>query len=86
MPVSVLLMIVFVGFLFMETSKFGVVVSICLFTVMLIAAMIGVLDPHVLKALNLEPAYSMGPFITIGNDIFGIMVFMHLGKWLLHQI
>ena len=74
------------GFLFMDSPKFSIVVSACLFTVMLIAAIIGVIVPLILKTLKLEPAYSMGPFITIGNDIFGIMVFMHLGKWLLGQI
>jgi magnesium transporter len=78
--------IVLVGFIFMESASFGLVVSICLFTVMIVAAIIGVLIPLVLKSMNLEPAYSMGPFITIGNDIFGIMVFMHFGKWLLEQI
>lgn len=74
------LCIVFFSTIFLDHHFFGVLVSICLFIVMLCAAIIGVIVPLTLKFCKIEPAYSTGPFITIGNDMLGIAIYMSVGR------
>lgn len=74
------------GFIFFEEKAIGVLVAISLFAVMLIAALFGVAIPLLLKMVKIEPAYATGPFITIGNDVMGITIFMGLGKWMLENL
>ncbi|MBF0197437.1 MAG: magnesium transporter [Planctomycetes bacterium] len=73
------------AYFLVDNQLFGYIVSVCLFSVMIIAAVIGVLVPIFLKAINIEPAYSTGPFITVGNDVLGIAIYMGLGHWCLEK-
>ena len=51
-------------------------VSISLFAVVMFASTFGTLVPMTLEKLKIDPAIATGPFITITNDIIGMMLYM----------
>lgn len=51
-------------------------VSISLFAVVLFASVFGTLVPLALEKFKIDPALATGPFITITNDIIGIVIYM----------
>lgn len=51
------------------------VVSIALFSVVLIASILGTIIPLVLDRLGINPALASGPFITTANDLVGLAVY-----------
>lgn len=55
---------------------FGVVVFLAMVSSMMMASILGVLAPSLLKKLNVDPAISSGPFVTTFNDITGILIYM----------
>ncbi len=62
----------------------SVVVSIALFSVVVIASFIGTLTPLVLNHYGFNPALASGPFITTLNDLFGLAIYfftIHLLLW-----
>ncbi len=52
----------------------GFCVLIVMIIAMSVAAIMGVVAPLILKALNFDPAIASGPFVTTFNDITGILV------------
>ena len=57
----------------------GLVVSISLFTVIVVAAIFGTFIPLVLNKYNIDPALATGPFITTLNDVVGLFIYFSLG-------
>ncbi len=51
-------------------------VSISLFVVVMFASIFGTLVPMTLEKLKIDPAIATGPFISITNDIIGMMIYM----------
>ncbi|MDR2969919.1 MAG: magnesium transporter [Tannerellaceae bacterium] len=51
-------------------------VSLSLFAVVIFASMFGTLVPMALERIKIDPALATGPFITITNDIIGMMIYM----------
>lgn len=51
-------------------------VSISLFAVVMFASIFGTLVPMTLEKLKVDPAIATGPFISITNDIIGMMLYM----------
>ncbi|MBR1542380.1 MAG: magnesium transporter [Bacteroidaceae bacterium] len=51
-------------------------VSISLFAVVMFASIFGTLVPMTFNKLNIDPAMATGPFITILNDIMGMLIYM----------
>lgn len=51
-------------------------VSISLFAVVMFASIFGTLVPMILERLKIDPAIATGPFITITNDIIGMLIYM----------
>lgn len=51
-------------------------VSISLFAVVMFASLFGTLVPMTLEKLKIDPAIATGPFISITNDIIGMMMYM----------
>ena len=51
-------------------------VSISLFTVVMFASTFGTLVPMILDRFKVNPAIATGPFISITNDIIGMMIYM----------
>lgn len=65
--------------------KVALVVSVALFTVILLASFMGTLTPLVLDRLGLNPALAAGPFITTANDLIGLAVYFSVAR-LMYQI
>ena len=51
-------------------------VSISLFAVVMFASIFGTLVPMTLEKLKIDPAIATGPFISITNDIIGMLIYM----------
>lgn len=57
-------------------------VSLSLFAVIMFASISGTLVPMTLDKLKIDPALATGPFITIMNDIIGMMIYMFISSTL----
>jgi magnesium transporter len=55
-------------------------VSLSLFIVILFASLFGTVIPLVLNRFKIDPALATGPFITTMNDIFGLLIYLVVGK------
>ena len=51
-------------------------VTISLFGVVLFASVFGTFVPIVLEKLKIDPAIATGPFVTVTNDIVGMIIYM----------
>ena len=54
----------------------AIAVVISLFAVVMFASIFGTLVPMTLEKLKVDPAIATGPFISITNDIIGMMLYM----------
>jgi magnesium transporter len=61
----------------------GITVSISLISVIVIASLIGTFVPITLNKYKIDPALATGPFITTSNDIFGILIYFTIAKYIL---
>jgi len=59
-------------------------VSLSLFCVVMFASVFGTFVPLTLEKLRIDPALATGPFISITNDIIGMVIYMGISSWLLH--
>ncbi|MCC5936431.1 MAG: magnesium transporter [Lunatimonas sp.] len=73
-----------VVFFYGQPMKFGLVVSIALFSVVLLASFMGTLTPIVLDKIGINPAMASGPFITTANDLLGLAVYFSVAMLLLN--
>ncbi|NGZ89921.1 magnesium transporter [Psychroflexus maritimus] len=82
---SALGIILFFGthFIFGHSYLIGLTISISLISVILIASLIGTFVPIILDRYNIDPALATGPFITTSNDIFGLLIFFSIAKFIL---
>ena len=55
-------------------------VSLSLFAVVMFASIFGTLVPMTLNRLKVDPALATGPFITITNDIIGMLIYMFIAS------
>lgn len=55
-------------------------VSCAMFSVIVLATMLGFIIPILLKRINVDPAVATGPFITTMNDIIGMFIYLSLGS------
>ncbi len=51
------------------------VISMALFSVVILASTTGTITPIILDRMNINPALASGPFITTANDLLGISVY-----------
>ncbi|MDH5475261.1 MAG: magnesium transporter [Cyclobacteriaceae bacterium] len=61
--------------LFGGTANLSIVVSIALFSVVVIASLVGTITPLILDKFEINPALASGPFITTTNDIIGLAIY-----------
>ena len=82
---SILAIILFLGshFLLEVEAKIGVIVTIALVSVIIIASLIGTSIPLILDKFGIDPALATGPFITTSNDICGILIYFSIAKLIL---
>jgi magnesium transporter len=81
----ILAIILFLGahFLLNVEIVIGVIVTIALVSVIIIASLIGTFVPLLLKKFGIDPALATGPFITTSNDICGILIYFSIAKLIL---
>lgn len=60
----------------MGNSAITVSVSLSLFAVVMFASIFGTIVPLTLEKLKIDPAIATGPFISISNDIIGMLIYM----------
>lgn len=58
----------------------GIIVTIALVSVIIIASLIGTFVPLLLDKFGIDPALATGPFITTSNDICGILIYFSICK------
>lgn len=58
-------------------------VSLSLLAVVLFASVFGTFVPLTLEKLKIDPALATGPFISITNDIIGMVIYMSISTWLI---
>ncbi|MDE6652084.1 MAG: magnesium transporter, partial [Paramuribaculum sp.] len=58
-------------------------VSLSLFSVVIFASVFGTFVPLTLEKLKIDPALATGPFISITNDIIGMVIYMGISTALL---
>lgn len=60
-----------------------IAVSLSLFSVVIFASVFGTLVPLTLERLKIDPALATGPFISITNDIIGMLIYMLMSNAIL---
>lgn len=66
-----------------NSNEIMTTVCIALFSVVLLAAVIGTTVPLILDKFNIDPALATGPFITTSNDLIGLFLYFVIGNLLL---
>lgn len=61
----------------------GLVVAAAMFSVVVLASVMGTVTPLVLDKLKINPAVASGPFITTANDLLGLAVYFSVARLLL---
>ena len=61
----------------------GVIITVALMSVIIIASLIGTFVPLLLNKFGIDPALATGPFITTSNDICGILIYFSIAKLIL---
>lgn len=62
------------------------IVAISLFSVVILASMVGTITPLILDKVGFNPALASGPFITTLNDILGLTIYFYTIHLLLSNI
>ncbi len=81
----ILAIILFIGshFLLNVEIIIGIVVTIALISVIIIASLLGTAIPLLLNKYGVDPALATGPFITTSNDICGILIYFSIARLIL---
>jgi magnesium transporter len=81
----ILATILFLGSHFLLKVEFiiGIIVTIALVSVIIIASLIGTFVPLLLDKFGIDPALATGPFITTSNDICGILIYFTIARLIL---
>ena len=76
---STISLIVFIyNFFMLGDRAITSAVSLSLFTVGIFARIFGTIVPLLLDKMKIDPALATGPFITISNDIIGMLIYMFM--------
>jgi magnesium transporter len=74
----------FLGTLLLQhQGNISLVMSLSIFSIVMLASLMGTITPLVLNRLNINPAIASGPFITTTNDLLGYGVYFLIVYWLL---
>ena len=66
-----------------EEVSIALALSVSLVAVVIVAGIIGTFIPLFLNKRGIDPAIATGPFITTSNDIFGILIYFQIAKFIL---
>ena len=67
---------------FQRDQALFLTLALSLLAVIIIAALIGALVPTLLDRMGVDPAVATGPFITVSNDIVGVLIYFLVASWL----
>ncbi|MGB3143815.1 MAG: magnesium transporter [Maribacter sp.] len=82
--VAIAAIVLVISHFFFHTSYLiSLTLCVALISVIIIAALIGTFIPVFLDKRGIDPAVATGPFITTGNDIFGILIYFSIAKLIL---
>ncbi|MCX4331529.1 MAG: magnesium transporter [Muribaculaceae bacterium] len=65
------------------TQVTTIAVALSLFAVVIFASVFGTFVPLTLEKFKIDPALATGPFISITNDIIGMVIYMGISSYLL---
>lgn len=65
-----------------HNQKLAIVVSMALFSVVILASIAGTITPLILGRVGINPALASGPFITTAIDILGLAVYFVVAHYL----
>ena len=81
---SMISLLVFIyNWIMMGSNVITISVSLSLFCVVMFASIFGTIVPLTLEKIKIDPAIATGPFITITNDIIGMMIYMGITMYLM---
>ena len=60
---------------FWLSSQTALIVSVSLFSIVMVSSILGTLTPIILDKLNFNPALASGPFITTTNDLIALAIY-----------
>ncbi|WP_299823467.1 magnesium transporter [uncultured Pontibacter sp.] len=69
-------------YLFRNDLTLSIVVSVALFSVVMLASLMGTITPMVLDKFGINPAVAAGPFITTANDLLGLTIYFGIAHLL----
>ncbi len=70
-------------FAYSRDPNLSIVVATALFSVVVLASLMGTITPFVLDKFGINPALAAGPFITTTNDLLGILVYFSVAELLI---
>ncbi len=73
----------FIAWFWQGAYQLGVVVGLSMLMAILVAATLGAAVPVLLDRLKVDPALASGPFMTMSNDIVGLLIYFGLASNLL---
>lgn len=65
-----------------QPIRLGSIVAFSLFSVVLLASVMGTVTPLILDKIGINPALAAGPFITTTNDLLGLTVYFTIAHFL----
>jgi magnesium transporter len=65
-----------------EKNEIAIIVSIALFSVVILSSFMGTITPVILDKFGFNPALAAGPFITTANDLLGLGVYFSVAHLL----
>ncbi len=77
------LLVFIYNWFFLDNILTTISVSLSLFAVVIFASVFGTLVPLTLERFKIDPALATGPFITISNDIIGMLIYLGISYALL---
>ena len=83
---GIILAVFLFGFMWFWQQDFqtALAVSVSLVAVIIVAGIVGTFIPLSLHKRGIDPAIATGPFITTSNDIFGILIYFIIAKFILN--
>jgi magnesium transporter len=61
----------------------SLVISVSLGAIVMVSVLLGSLIPLLLKRMNIDPAFSAGPFLATLMDILGVLIYCYIAKLIL---
>ena len=70
-------------FLLKTDPLIGLVVGTGIVLAVSVASLVGSLTPIIFINLDIDPAISTGPIVTVANDILGLAIYLLTAKYIL---